>query len=309
VGLLKHPYPGFSGIIYPGFSSDPRKHWMKNIFRRVQNRPRLSRLAVLACGLTTETGCTAAAPPPNRRGRRAAWRASGPSPLESSASVASLPVATRLPRRFALRAVAAPPDAETLRDTEGHGNARPSAVCGDGRRQAAQTASAKSNSSCPGGFSAGLRGRPVMLRSLSSPISERRFARSGCVLRLSSAQLSRMAFTMHLKRGDARRRRDVSPHAAFQRHSVSRSVPCFAPGRTRWSRRGGGDASKAAPASRRQDRNSACMRGLRTQSATPRRSGEAARPGANFRGPARRAKPPAVLARRFSVGSPPFQRL
>ena len=105
------------------------------------------------------------------------------------------------------------PDAETLRGAEGHEKARPSAICGDRRRQAAQTASGKSNSSWPGGFSAGLRGRPVMLRSLSSPISERRFARSGCVLRLSSAQLSRMAFTTHLKRGDARRWRVTNRYA------------------------------------------------------------------------------------------------
>ena len=36
IGDIGHPYPGFSGIIYPGFSRDPRKHWPKNIFRPSQ---------------------------------------------------------------------------------------------------------------------------------------------------------------------------------------------------------------------------------------------------------------------------------
>ena len=41
-----HPNPEFFGIIYPGFSRDPRKHGPRNISRPLKNRPRLSETPV-----------------------------------------------------------------------------------------------------------------------------------------------------------------------------------------------------------------------------------------------------------------------
>ena len=42
----RHPNPEFFGIIYPGFSRDPRKHGPRNISRPLKNRPRLSETPV-----------------------------------------------------------------------------------------------------------------------------------------------------------------------------------------------------------------------------------------------------------------------
>ena len=42
----QHPNPEFFGIIYPGFSRDPRKHGPRNISRPLKNRPRLSETPV-----------------------------------------------------------------------------------------------------------------------------------------------------------------------------------------------------------------------------------------------------------------------
>ena len=46
VGAPRHPNPEFFGIIYPGFSRDPRKHGPRNISRPLKNRPRLSETPV-----------------------------------------------------------------------------------------------------------------------------------------------------------------------------------------------------------------------------------------------------------------------
>ena len=147
---MVHPYPGFSGIIYPGFSRDPRKHWAKNIFGRVQNRSRLSVRAVRAFGRDTKTDDAGAAAQPKRRGRGAVRRANGLS------ADSTLDFRCRFARHRASPASFRPsgrPRAvghETLRVTKGHENARPSVVSDKRRCQAAQAASGNANSSWSG---------------------------------------------------------------------------------------------------------------------------------------------------------------
>ena len=138
--------------------------------------------------LPTKTDDAGAAAQPKRRGRGAVRRANGLS------ADSTLDFRCRFARHRASPASFRPsgrPRAvghETLRVTKGHENARPSVVSDNRRCQAAQAASGNANSSWSGSFSGGLRGRPAMLRMRSSPISERRFARSGCVRRLCSVQ-------------------------------------------------------------------------------------------------------------------------
>ena len=146
----RHAYPGFSGIIYPGFSRDPRKHWAKIIFGRVQNRSRLSVRAVRAFGRDTKTDDAGAAAQPKRRGRGAVRRANGLS------ADSTLDFRCRFARHRASPASFRPsgrPRAvghETLRVTKGHENARPSVVSDNRRCQASQAASGNANSSLHG---------------------------------------------------------------------------------------------------------------------------------------------------------------
>ena len=131
---------------YPGFSRDPRKHWAKNIFGRVQNRARLSVRAVRAFGRDTKTDDAGAAAQPKRRGRGAVRRANGLS------ADSTLDFRCRFARHRASPALFRPsgrPRAvghETLRVTKGHENARPSVVSDNRRCQAAQAASGNANS-------------------------------------------------------------------------------------------------------------------------------------------------------------------
>ena len=135
---------------YPGFSRDPRKHWAKNIFGRVQNRSRLSVRAVRAFGRDTKTDDAGAAAQPKRRGRGAVRRANGLS------ADSTLDFRCRFARHRASPASFRPsgrPRAvghETLRVTKGHENARPSVVSDNRRCQAAQAASGNANSSLHG---------------------------------------------------------------------------------------------------------------------------------------------------------------
>ena len=94
---------------------------------------------------------------------------------------------------------------ETLRDTKLHESPRHSAAARSRPSQRRQATSGKTSSSCSGILSGGLRGLPVMFLMRSSPISERRFASRGCVFRLVSVQLSRMALTTSLNPDDMRR--------------------------------------------------------------------------------------------------------
>ena len=81
--MVCHPYPGFSGIIYPESSRGPRKHWAKNISGQARNRSRLSVQAVRAFGRNTKTDDAGAASQPKRRGRGAVRRANGLSTVET----------------------------------------------------------------------------------------------------------------------------------------------------------------------------------------------------------------------------------
>ena len=123
--LIRHAYLGFSGIIYPESPREPRKHWAKNIFRRVQNRSRLSVRAPLVanpCGTPSagdRSRPSAETRKPTTRGLLRSRNDAGKARFDGLMGflltirlipIFVSPVTAPCPRRFALRVVPASSD-------------------------------------------------------------------------------------------------------------------------------------------------------------------------------------------------------